>query len=414
MIIVPWVVHSDLWMNIGVFALIAAIGALGLQVIMGFTGQISMGHAAFMAVGAYTAAWLGVDHQQPVWVWLPAAALVSGLAGAVIAPAAVRIRGLYLAVATLALVFIGAYRVGDLGQPDRRRQRPPGGHRRHRRSGPAGRRLVGRRQVMTLFQAWWYFALAILLVVMVLTWNIKRSRLGRAFMAVRDRDLAAGVAGIPVTKTKVTAFAISSAFAGISGALLAAFMGYITPTQWTLMMSVDFIAMVVHRRDRHHRGCRHRRVLRQGDARDRDLDVVLRPVHLARTPRSTAVSPRRCSPSSSTGSSSCSSCSSSRAASPPRSASRTTHCARAREGVPDDHHDHGSTALAVRGLSAKYGGASGALTSVDLTVPRGEIVSLLGPNGAGKTTLMRAVSGLLSTAPRIRSRRGGSSCSGPT
>lgn len=245
MIFVPWVVHSDLWMNIGVFALIAAIGALGLQVIMGFTGQISMGHAAFMAVGAYTAAWLGVDHQQPVWVWLPAAALVSGLAGAVISPAAVRIRGLYLAVATLALVFIGAYTWETWASLT---------------GGVSGRQAAtvviggqdllygvwsGDRQVMTLFQAWWYFALAILLVLMVLTWNIKRSRLGRAFMAVRDRDLAAGVAGIPVTKTKVIAFAISSAYAGVSGALLAAFMGYITPTQWTLVMSVDFIAMVV-------------------------------------------------------------------------------------------------------------------------------------------------------------------------
>lgn len=245
MVFVPWVVHSDLWMNIGIFALIAAVGALGLQVIMGFAGQISMGHAAFMAVGAYTAAWLGVDHQQPVWVWLPAAALVSGLAGAVISPAAVRIRGLYLAVATLALVFIGAYVWETWASLT---------------GGVSGRQAAtvviggqdllygvwsGDRQVMTLFQAWWYFALAILLLLMLLTWNIKRSRLGRAFMAVRDRDLAAGVAGIPVTRTKVVAFAISSAYAGIAGALLTAFMGYITPTQWTLVMSVDFIAMVV-------------------------------------------------------------------------------------------------------------------------------------------------------------------------
>ena len=100
-------------------------------------------------------------------------------------------------------------------------------------------------QVLTLFQAWWYVALAVLLVVMVLTWNIKRSRLGRAMMAVRDRDLAAGVVGIPVTRTKVVAFAISSAFAGLSGALLTAYMGYFTPGQWSLMLSVDFIAMVV-------------------------------------------------------------------------------------------------------------------------------------------------------------------------
>lgn len=245
MLVVPLVVRSDLWMSIGIFTLIAAVGALGLQVIMGFAGQISMGHAAFMAVGAYTAAWLGVDKEQPFWIWLPAAALVSGLAGAVIAPAAVRIRGLYLAVATLALVFIGLY-VWETWDG--------------LTGGTKGRQAAtvvindqdllngywsGNEQVLTLFQAWWYFALAILLVLMVVTWNIKRSRLGRAFMAVRDRDVAAGVARIPVTQTKVTAFAISSAFAGISGALLASFMGYISPGQWTLMLSIDFIAMIV-------------------------------------------------------------------------------------------------------------------------------------------------------------------------
>jgi branched-chain amino acid transport system permease protein len=244
-VLVPWVVTSELWMGLGVFALIAAVGTLGLQVIMGFTGQISMGHAAFMAIGAYTSAWLGVEKEQPFWVWLPAAAIVSGMAGALFAPAAVRIRGLYLAVATLGLVFIGAYvwetwtdlSGGDAGRP----------------AAPVvinGQDLLngywaGDTRVLTLFQAWWYFALAVLLVVALLTWNIKRSRLGRAMMAVRDRDLAAGVVGIPVTRTKVVAFGISSAFAGVSGALLTAYMGYFTPSQWSLMLSVDMIAMVV-------------------------------------------------------------------------------------------------------------------------------------------------------------------------
>lgn len=245
MVLVPWVVSSDLWMGVGVFALIAAIGTLGLQVIMGFTGQISMGHAAFMAIGAYSSAWLGVEKEQPFWIWLPASALVAGLAGALFAPAAVRIRGLYLAVATLGLVFIGTYvweTWTDVSGGDAGRLAAPviindqdilNGY------------WSGDTQVLTLFQAWWYFALAVLLLVALLTWNIKRSRLGRAMMAVRDRDLAAGVVGIPVTRTKVIAFAISSAFAGVSGALLTAYMGYFTPGQWGLMLSVDIIAMVV-------------------------------------------------------------------------------------------------------------------------------------------------------------------------
>ncbi|MDF1602138.1 branched-chain amino acid ABC transporter permease [Nocardioides sp. YIM 152315] len=245
MVLVPWLGISDLWMGVGIFAIIAAVGALGIQVIMGFTGQISLGHSAFMAIGAYSSAWLGVEQEQPFWVWLPAAALVAGLAGALFAPIAVRIRGLYLAVGTIALVFIGAY-VWETWTTV---------------SGGAGGRLAapveingqdlldgywsGGTQVMTLFQAWWYFAFAVLLVVMVLTWNIRRSRLGRSMLAVRDRDLAAGVVGIPVTQTKTVAFAISSAFAGVSGALLTAYMGYFTPGQWSLMLSIDFIAMVV-------------------------------------------------------------------------------------------------------------------------------------------------------------------------
>lgn len=246
MLLVPWVVPSDLWMGVGIFALIAAVGALGMQVITGFAGQISMGHAVFMAIGAYTSAWLGVDVGLPVWVWLPAAAVVAGLAGALVGPAAVRIRGLYLAVATLALIFIGTY-VWETWTS------MSGGV--NGRTAPAveingqdlldGYRSSGGEEILTSFQAWWYFALAVLLIVTVLTWNLKRSRLGRAFMAVRDRDIAAGVAGIPVTRTKVVAFVVSSALAGVSGALLVSYMGYFTPSQWTMMVSVDFIAMVV-------------------------------------------------------------------------------------------------------------------------------------------------------------------------
>lgn len=245
MVAIPWVVQSDLWMGIGIFGLIAAIGALGMQVITGFAGQISLGHAVFMAIGAYTAAWLSEDKGLPFWIWLPAAAIVAGLAGGVIAPVAVRIRGLYLAVATLALVFIGLY-VWETwtslsgGTNGRAAATVEIG----------GQNLLdgfysGKTEILTAFQAWWYFALIVLLIVAVLTWNLKNSRLGRAFMAVRDRDLAAGVAGIPVTGTKVTAFVISSAFAGIAGALLTAYMGYISPTQWTLMLSIDFIAMII-------------------------------------------------------------------------------------------------------------------------------------------------------------------------
>lgn len=241
----PWLITSNLWMNVGIFALIASIATLGLQVVMGYAGQISLGHAAFMAIGAYVAAWLGVDLQLPFWIWLPGAALIAGGAGALFAPIAVRIRGLYLAVATIGLVFIGSY-VWDTWSDFT-------GGISGRTAAPvviAGQDLldgiwIGDQRILTMYQAWWYFALILLVIVGVLVWNIKRSRLGRAMMAVRDRDVAAGVVGIAVTRTKTVAFAISSAFAGAAGALLTAFMGYFTPEQFSLQLSIDMITMLV-------------------------------------------------------------------------------------------------------------------------------------------------------------------------
>lgn len=245
MIVLPLVLQSEIWLGIGILTFIAGIGALGMQVITGLAGQISLGHAFFMGIGAYSSAWLGADQGLPWWLWLPASGLVAALAGALVAPIAVRIRGLYLAVATLALIFIGLYLwetwTSLTGGVNGR---------------PAAAVVIGGQDlnyglmsgdqvVLDAFQAWWYFALAILLIVMVLTFNLKRSRMGRAFMAVRDRDVAAAVVGVPVTRTKTIAFVISSFFAGMSGALLVAYMGYFTPAQWHLMLSVDFIAMIV-------------------------------------------------------------------------------------------------------------------------------------------------------------------------
>ncbi|MEU5993669.1 branched-chain amino acid ABC transporter permease [Spirillospora sp. NPDC047418] len=245
MLVLPLVVRSELWLGIGILTLIAGIGALGMQVITGLAGQISLGHAFFMGIGAYSSAWLGTDMGLPWWLWLPASGLVAAAAGALVAPVAVRIRGLYLAVATLALVFIGLYAwetwTSLSGGVNGRPAAPVLFGDQDLSLGV----MAGDRVILDAFQAWWYFALAILLVVMLLTHNLKHSRLGRAFMAVRDKDVAAAVVGVPVTWTKTVAFVISSFFAGVSGALLVSYMGYFTPGQWHLMLSVDFIAMIV-------------------------------------------------------------------------------------------------------------------------------------------------------------------------
>lgn len=245
MLILPWLISSELWLGIGVFTIIAAIGALGMQVIMGFAGQISLGHAAFIGIGATAGAWLGGDQGLPWFLWIPLATLFTAVVGIAVAPVAVRIRGLNLAVATLALVFIVQYVLevwtGVSGGINGRAAA---------RVEINGQNLlrgywVGDNELLNSFQAWWYFALVFLVLAILATYNLKHSRIGRAFMAVRDRDMAVGVVGIPSTATKLTAFAISAAMAGLTGCLLSAYMGHLSPGQWSLMLSVEYIAMAV-------------------------------------------------------------------------------------------------------------------------------------------------------------------------
>jgi branched-chain amino acid transport system permease protein len=232
------------WQTIGVFALIAAIGAIGLQLLTGLAGQVSLGHAAFLGIGAYTATWLGVDQQMPAWVWLPAAGVVAALVGALIGPIATRLRGLYLAVVTLALSFIATY-VFEVW--------------RDLSGGTNGRSTMrislGDTDILrgvTVFgvelngnQAYWYVVLAVLVVMGYGARNIQRTRIGRSFLSVRERDLTAAAAGVPVVRTKTAAFVVSSFYAGIAGALLAAYQSYVLPTQWGLHMSIEYIAMIV-------------------------------------------------------------------------------------------------------------------------------------------------------------------------
>lgn len=239
----PFLVSERLQV-VGVFALIAAIGAIGLQILTGFAGQVSLGHAAFLGVGAYAATWLGVDQGMPLWVWLPGAGLAAAAVGAVVGPLAGRFRGLYLAVVTVALVFIAIY-VWRVWTPVT--------------GGPNGRSAVAVSVFGTdLFggvtlggveltgdQAFWFFALGVLTVMAAAARNLQRTRIGRGFASVRERDLAAAVAGIPVTRTKVVAFVVSSFYAGIGGALLAAYQSYVQPDQWDLGLSIEYIAMIV-------------------------------------------------------------------------------------------------------------------------------------------------------------------------
>ncbi|MEU6998629.1 branched-chain amino acid ABC transporter permease [Nonomuraea sp. NPDC046570] len=230
-------------------AYVLAIGAIGLNIVTGYAGQVSLGHAFFVAIGAYTGAALSgpADGRTlgygltEIWIWLPAAGLVAALAGVLVAPLATRLRGLYLAIVTLGLVFLGEHVFKEWD---------------HLTGGPG----VGRpAAVPVLFgvplhedgplgtreQALYLLMLVLLIVFAVAARNLARSRVGRAFMAIRDRDIAAEVMGVPLTRYKVLAFGISSFYAGCAGALLYSITGFVEPGSFSLLMSVQFIAMVL-------------------------------------------------------------------------------------------------------------------------------------------------------------------------
>jgi branched-chain amino acid transport system permease protein len=225
------------------------IGAIGLNIVTGYAGQVSLGHAFFLALGAYTAAVLSGDPNgrqlgfgiTELPVWLLAAGLVAGLAGALVAPLAVRLRGLYLAIVTLGLVFIGQFVFREwtdvAGPPDIGRAAPV----------PTlfGTRLDVDGDSLTRVQQLYLLMLALLLIFAVLARNLARSHTGRALAAVRDRDIAAAVIGVNLTRYKVIAFAVSSFYAGVAGSLLYVIPASFTPGNFNLLMSVQFIAMIL-------------------------------------------------------------------------------------------------------------------------------------------------------------------------
>lgn len=247
------------WVKLISQAFIFAIGALGLNILTGLAGQVSLGHAFFLGVGAYTAAWLGGEAGSallglglPMWVWLPAAAIVPALIGVAVGPTAVRVRGLYLAIVTLGLVIIGEYFFRNwkslTGGSQAGRSHPAFELRWWKEETPffsfgEDTEIFGiavSSEVLT-----YGLMLAFLIVAILVAKNIQRTRVGRAFQSIRDRDVAAEVMGVDEFRYKLLAFGLSSAFAGVTGALLASFVGRTIPERFDLFLSVQFIAMII-------------------------------------------------------------------------------------------------------------------------------------------------------------------------
>ena len=252
---------------VGVAAMFASIGAIGLNIVTGFAGQVSLGHAFFLGVGAFTAAVLGgveqtrqvvdlatgefvektilLGYELDMIIWLPAAGLVAAVFGLAVAPIAFRLRGLYLAFVTLGLVFLGdhIFREAETwtgGVGIGRETAVPSlfGFRFDEEGSVFGIHLSANQKLF-------FLGLILLLVMGFAAKNLARSRVGRALSAVRDRDIAAEMMGIPLGRYKLIAFTISSFYAGIAGALLYSAIGRLQPESFNLLLSIEFIAMIL-------------------------------------------------------------------------------------------------------------------------------------------------------------------------
>lgn len=215
------------------YVFIYAIVGVGLMLLTGYTGQVSLGHAAFLAIGAYTAGYLqslGV----PFIVYFPVAALVTGAVGAVVGFPALRLTGIYLVIATIAFSFIVEEVAARWESVT------------HGNEGMAVKAidLIG-LEIPRSSVGFYFLCLATLIGVTLLAINVVRSPTGRAFMAIRDSETAAKSMGVNPAVFKVKAFALSAAITGLAGALYAHALSFISPESFNLLLSLEFIMVII-------------------------------------------------------------------------------------------------------------------------------------------------------------------------
>lgn len=240
----PWLLENFRLFQFSRIA-IWVIVAVGLNILTGYNGQISLGHGAFVLIGAYTSAILMDDQQQlgfvdanawPFWTTIIAAAGVCGIAGFAFGIPALRLSGPYLAIATLALVIslpsilrkYDGLTGGAQGLFVKQPPPPPG--------------LAG---VLERDEWLYLLCVGVAIVMTLIAWGILRGPLGRAFVAVRDSEVAAAAMGINVARVKIAAFSISALYAGVAGALLTQLLGVVTPESVDLIVSINFLTAIV-------------------------------------------------------------------------------------------------------------------------------------------------------------------------
>ena len=223
---------SDYWLYLACLVSINVASATGLNILTGYTGLVSLGQAAFMGLGAYTVAIVQARWGTPVLFNLLAGGFVAMLGGIVVGLPSLRVKGLYLAIATIAASFIEHFLFANLRLT----------------GGTAGLTLqpatVFGVALDTSFRLYWVIVPVTLLMLLGAA-NLFRTRTGRAFIAIRDRDISAEVLGIPLLRYKLLSFGLSSFYAGVAGGLWAYFFRVVTPESFPLLMSIFFLAAII-------------------------------------------------------------------------------------------------------------------------------------------------------------------------
>ena len=224
---------SPLALDVANQVLLASIGAVALMLLTGYAGQISLGHAGLLAAGAFTTGILFKEFGAPFWITLPASALIGAALGLAFGLPSLRLRGLYLAVSTLALHFIvihfGSEYETKRGLSTGIIMEPPS--------------LAG--WTLTDARGWYFVLLAFAVATTLFALNLLRSRTGRAWRAIHGREAVAGALGISVQRAKLSAFIVSSMLTAVAGALFAYLRGFVSVEAFSLFLSIQYVAMVI-------------------------------------------------------------------------------------------------------------------------------------------------------------------------
>lgn len=223
---------NDYWLYLACLVAINVASATGLNVLTGYTGLVSLGQAAFMGLGAYTVAILQIRVGTPALVNLLAGGVVALLGGVIVGIPSLRVKGLYLAIVTIAASFIAHFLFANFEI-----------------TGKTGGLSVSPATFFgvpldTSFRIYWLIVPVMLLMLFGAA-NLFRTRVGRAFIAIRDRDISAEVLGIPLLRYKLLSFGLSSFYAGVAGGLWAYFFRVVTPESFPLLMSIFFLAAII-------------------------------------------------------------------------------------------------------------------------------------------------------------------------